>query len=427
MIPTQMTRVGRAVEFEADREALDDVGAVAGLRGPGDRADRAIVGAGIIFGDPDDQPGDSEADQRTPEEVHAGEAVADGAARDVGGDVGAGRFDGTADDRVHVAAQGLPHHVEDGGDGEDRGGPEALVEGAHDRLLRAQADEIGADDRGDDAHAADDQREAHQRQHLLGGGADEEGDQNHGGADGDDIGLEQVGGHAGAVADIVADVIGDDGRVAGVVLGDSGLDLADQVGADVGGLGEDAAAETGEDRDERRAEGEGDEGVDDLAVVRGVTHRADQNVEEDRDGEQGEARDQHAGDRARPEGDGEAALEAGAGGLGGADVGPDRDVHADEARGAREQGADSEAAGLDGAEEEEDQSRDGDADDGDRGVLAAEIGVGALLDGGGDRDHALIAGRGFQHLEAGEDAVEHRDHSAGYGNEHDFHENFLPL
>ena len=140
--------------------------------------------------------------------------------------------------------------------------PEALVEGAHDRLLAAEADEIGADDRGEDADAADDQRQAHQREHLLGAGLDQQGDQHHGGADGDDIGLEQIGGHAGAVADIVADIVGDHGRVAGIVLGDSGLDLADQVGADVGGLGEDAAAETGEDRDQRGAEGQGDERVD---------------------------------------------------------------------------------------------------------------------------------------------------------------------
>ena len=74
-MPTQMTSVGSAVEFEADRQALDDVGAVAGLRGLGDRLDRAVVGAGIIFGDPDDQAGDAEADQRAPEQVHAGEAV----------------------------------------------------------------------------------------------------------------------------------------------------------------------------------------------------------------------------------------------------------------------------------------------------------------------------------------------------------------
>ena len=72
------------------------------------------------------------------------------------------------------------------------------------------------------------------------------------------VGLEQVGGHAGAVADVVAHVVGDDGGVAGVVLGDAGLDLAHQVGAHVGALGEDAAAEPGEDGDQRAAEAQRD-------------------------------------------------------------------------------------------------------------------------------------------------------------------------
>ncbi len=86
------------------------------------------------------------------------------------------------------------------------------------------------------------------------GAGEEDRGQQHGGDDGHGIGLEQVGRHAGAVADIVADVVGDDGGVARIVLGDAGLDLADEVGADVGALGEDAAAETGEDRDQRGAE-----------------------------------------------------------------------------------------------------------------------------------------------------------------------------
>ena len=72
----------------------------------------------------------------------------------------------------------------------------------------------------------------------------------------DGIRLEEVGGHAGAVADVVADVVRDHGRVARVVLGDARLDLPDEVGADVGGLRVDAAAESREDRDERAAEGE---------------------------------------------------------------------------------------------------------------------------------------------------------------------------
>ena len=84
----------------------------------------------------------------------------------------------------------------------------------------------------------------------------------HHGDRGHRVRLEQVGGHAGAVADVVADVVGDHGRVARVVLGDARLDLADEVGADVGGLREDAAAETREDRDQRAAEREADEILD---------------------------------------------------------------------------------------------------------------------------------------------------------------------
>jgi hypothetical protein len=71
----------------------------------------------------------------------------------------------------------------------------------------------------------------------------------------------------GDVTDVVADVVGDGGRVARVVLGDAGLDLADEVGADVGGLGVDAAADAGEQRDRGGAEAEG--GDDREGVVDG--------------------------------------------------------------------------------------------------------------------------------------------------------------
>ena len=92
-------------------------------------------------------------------------------------------------------------------------------------------------------------------------GRERDAEQHHGDR-GDRIGLEEVGGHAGAVADVVADVVGDHGRVARVVLRDARLDLPDEVGAHVGGLREDAAAEPREDRDQRAAEGEADEVVD---------------------------------------------------------------------------------------------------------------------------------------------------------------------
>ena len=62
-----------------------------------------------------------------------------------------------------------------------------------------------------------------------------------------DIGLEDIGSHPGHVPHVVAHVVRDRRRVAGIVLGDAGFDLPDQVGADVGGLGEDAAAHAREE------------------------------------------------------------------------------------------------------------------------------------------------------------------------------------
>ena len=131
-----------------------------------------------------------------------------------------------------------------------------LVKRLHDAVVGAELDEIGADDRRQDADRADAERQhQHVVAHLAG---EEDRRQQHGGDDGHRVGLEQVGGHAGAVADVVADVVGDHGGVAGIVLGDAGLDLAHQVGAHIGALGEDAAAETGEDRDQRAAEAQRD-------------------------------------------------------------------------------------------------------------------------------------------------------------------------
>src|SRR5581483_11605851 len=82
---------------------------------------------------------------------------------------------------------------------------------------------------------------------------DDRGDQ------GDFVALEHVGGHTGAVAHVVADVIGDGGRVARVVFGDTGLDLPDQVGSYVRRFGKDAAADAHEQRGQRAAEAEADQ------------------------------------------------------------------------------------------------------------------------------------------------------------------------
>ena len=73
-------------------------------------------------------------------------------------------------------------------------------------------------------------------------------------------GLEDVGATTGAVADVVAYQVGDDGGIARIILGNAGLDLAHQVGADIGGLGIDAAAKLGKEGDEAGAEAKAHDG-----------------------------------------------------------------------------------------------------------------------------------------------------------------------
>src|SRR5262249_7103694 len=89
--------------------------------------------------------------------------------------------------------------------------------------------------------------------------------------------------------------------VRGSAAGVPGPARADEVAADVSTLGEDAAAETGEDRDQRGAEAERDQRVDDGAAVGRELHRVGKEAEIEGDAEQREARDQEAGDGARLE------------------------------------------------------------------------------------------------------------------------------
>ena len=237
----------------------------------------------------------------------------------------------------------------------------------------------------------------------------------------DGVGLEEVGRHAGVVADVVADVVGDHGRVARVVLRDAGLELADEIGADVGALGEDAAAEAGEDRDQRAAEAEADERADGVLLV-DATGAQDAVVAGD--AEQAESDDQDAGDGAALEGDVERGRDAAPGGLGDARVGAHRHVHADVARRSGQDRADQEAEGLlpaEGARDgvgEQEQRRDHDRDDADGAVLPVQVGVRALLDRSLDLAHALVARRLLEDPGGQVQAVRDCGKAADKGDEH---------
>ena len=202
-------------------------------------------------------------------------------------------------------ADGPPADGEEGRGGkacdrQDSGGDQAFVQRPHDRIARPELYKVSAGDGRDDASRADRQRIEHGGiKHRLTG--EENRGEHHGGDDRHGIGFEKIGRHSGAIADIVADIVGDRGRIAGIVFRDPGFDLADEIGADIGALGENAAAEAGEYRDERRAETERDQGIDRLPAVRRMAERPSENIKIHRDAEERQARDQEPGDGARLE------------------------------------------------------------------------------------------------------------------------------
>ncbi len=243
---------GKGGRLHADGEAGDDVGGVTRLGLLRHPLDRREPGAGVVLGDPDHQRRDDEADQRAEVEI-ADRVAAEGDA---------------VEDVVPVAPRSAVDHAVDDREVDDRRQhrrhQHAGVQRRHHAARSGQADEQRADDRGRDGQGAQQQRQ-HDRLVRAAQRTQEHGrHQRHG------VGLEQVGRHAGVVADVVADVVGDHGRVTRVVLGDAGLDLAHQVGADVGRLGEDAAAQPGEHRDQRTAEGQADQGLGRLEVCSSI-------------------------------------------------------------------------------------------------------------------------------------------------------------
>ncbi len=282
---------------------------------------------------------------------------------------------------IHPAEQkirkGNEHHC---------GGDRADAQGYLGRLVGRSAHKQDPRDRTDQSEGAEQQRQAHHAGawtdaldeavgallHHHGGQRDR---RDHGTA----IGLKDVGSHARHVANVVADVIGDDARIARIVLGNAGLDLADQVRADVGALGEDSAADTIKQRDHAGAHAETVDAMRRLGI--GAEHEI-QRAET----EQAQRGQHEAHHRAAVKGDRErfARTEFVCRGRR-AHIGARRGVHAEEAREGRAERAGQERNGRLVAQRRKD---DRDGDHGDRGrdqlQLPAHERHGAELDLAGD-------------------------------------------
>ncbi len=312
---------------------------------------------------------------------------------------------------------GATHHEVGERDGSDRGDRCRAVEALADRHEGILVDVVAsphtedADDGGQDADTSGHEREEDQPhpsglvEDRSGGGAE-----NDGGHESDFVGLEDVGGHSRAVADVIADVVGDRRRVARIVFGDPGLDLADEVGSDVGGLGVDTASDAHEERGERSAEAEADQ------KLHGVLTAQEEN---ERGPDEAHADCHEAGDGAALERHFQRLLVAGQRGGRRAHVGLDRHHHAAIARDVGGQHAAEETdAHVDAdhvaergavhcpqARAEDQHERQHHAE------LLPEVGEGAVLDRGADLLHLLVAGRGGRDLPREYPRENHRDHA----------------
>ncbi len=145
-----------------------------------------------------------------------------------------------SDRREHRAHADRPHQCRRGGEADE-------VDKARPRSRRgrrdAREDECG--------------REARSRPHLK-----EKETGEHRADQADRVGFEHVRRHARAIAHVVADIVGDGGRVARIIFVELALDLADEVGSHVCSFRVNATAETGKHADQAGSERESDEARD---------------------------------------------------------------------------------------------------------------------------------------------------------------------
>ena len=206
------------------------------------------------------------------------------------------------------------------------------------------------------------------------------GSQQQTGQDGTDIGLEQVSTHTGDVTDVVTDVVADNSGVTGVILGDAGLDLTDQVSTHVSSLGVDTAADTGKQGDGRSAQRETGQNVV-VAVEDDV---------QDSDAQSAQTDNAQTQNGTAGESDVQSGSHAFLSLLSSTDVGAGGADHAGEAGQNREQSTHQEAdsSGAVQNDQQQDEHQDGESQHDD--VLTLQIGHSAFLNVAGDFTHTGI-------------------------------------
>jgi len=122
--------------------------------------------------------------------------------------------------------------------------------------------------------------------------------QQHGGNQRNGIGLKQVGRHTGTIANVVTDVICNNGRIARIILGNSRFHLTHEICAHICALGKDATTQPRKYGDERAAEGQA------YQRMQGIRLRATHFLQESivsRHSQQTQANHQQTGNGTAPE------------------------------------------------------------------------------------------------------------------------------
>mmetsp|Transcript_3506 Transcript_3506/g.15455 ORF Transcript_3506/g.15455 Transcript_3506/m.15455 type:complete len:639 (-) Transcript_3506:48-1964(-) len=300
------------------REAVDDVGRRARLARLRNLADGLVGVGGVVLGD--------KADHAARPETR------DGAAPSLGG----GEVDDGSGDSFDLELGGeedvgkdVDNHGED-----DGGGAKLNLEHLLDVNLLLHGLDVGGNEGADQAHqdttAGDGDREHEAGPATLSDeGAGLSGDDKRG-TGGLGEGAEEIGAHTGDVTDVITDVVGDGGGVPWVVLGDAADNLTGEVGANVGSLGVDAAADAAEHGDRGSTESKARDALEELDSLDGDVERGDVHAHEEVHDDDSEAGEGEAHDGSSPEGRVEGFLpRERVGGLGGAHGAPGVGEHGD--------------------------------------------------------------------------------------------------